>query len=283
MKNYVKLFCASIFAFFFTVTIINATLNQHKADEIVSQKVKELFCLINENWTYAEYDNEYYTESEYWKPIIVDGPDFKYVTLKLINHRCNVIEALRDLPTKKARLECATVFSLVKSLCLLELMGENNFNIWLKDLSKYQYKPSEDGFFNSIQGVFYAEKQAEESGFYYIHNHPSYNKLKPSGNAAGYNGFLFPDQTFITFDPHHFIEPKSIEDTQRILFNDLLSYEHVYNHDLHTIFKIQYGSDNGFNKILETCLAKKQASEKPFNFDANRINRYLKKGVSVLY
>jgi hypothetical protein len=201
MKKFVRLFGFLIFSVFFT-TASNATYTQDQVDAIVNHKVKEMFDLINENWGYMypvkinpdEKNADFYTNasSEFWTTACTESR----LSPKLIDSNCNMIEALRNLPTKKALLECAIVSNLVKILCLLELMCEENFNKYLFTLQKRANMDRIDGkFFQTMAEQF--QIMTTDFGFTFIKNCKFYSDVKPFGCALGFNGYLFPDHTFL--------------------------------------------------------------------------------------
>lgn len=273
MKIYAKLFIALMLSVFIT-TSSNATYTQEQVDEIVSIKAKETYDLINANWTYPQIDEALYTESEFWKPMIASS----YATVKLTNPQCNIIKAFCELPIKAGHLECMVAVKLVKILCLLELLGEDKFNEWLQILPKTtgsQY--SDPLFFHVIPDRFFVLKG--NTGFYYVTNHNAYTTIKPKGIGCGYNGFLFQDQKFISFDPVHFKETKSIVETQHILFEDIMSDENVEKINLHQALKTQYVGEDGFANFRLNCLETKQQSQPIWKFSADKINAFMDSGI----
>ncbi|MDP3532170.1 MAG: hypothetical protein Q8S31_02650 [Alphaproteobacteria bacterium] len=280
MKIYAKLFIALMLSVFIA-TSSNATYTQEQVDEIVSIKAKETFDLINLNWSYLQNLNDLNAESAFWTPTLAK-PSINsaiYPTLKLNDTQCDIIEAFRDLPTKPAHLECTIVVKLVKNLCLLELLGEDKFNEWLQILPKTTGRhPSDPLFFHVIPDRFFSVKN-EGSGFYYVANHSGYTTMKPKGIGCGYNGFLFQDQQFISFDPVHFKETKSIEETQHILFEDIMSDENVEKINLHQALKTQYVGEDGFANFRLNCLETKQQSQPIWKFSADKINAFMDSGI----
>lgn len=274
MKKYIFLCCA--FLFFVVLSAeTKAVLTQEQIDDIVNAKAKEVYDLINMNWTYPEDNDDLYTASEFWKPVVVTP----YISLILCNPNCNIIEALRDLPTKPGRLECMVAVKLVKILCLLELMGEENFNKWIDKIPEITgRKKSDNLFFHVIPDRFFILKG--NAGFYYIRNHNAYTKIKPNGIACGYNGYLFQDQQFISFDPNNFNETKHVEEVQRILFDDIMSDKNVAMFVLHHLLKAQYkNDDDGFYKFRSNCLDEAQQKQPIWQFGADKINAFIENDV----
>ncbi|MDP1723491.1 MAG: hypothetical protein Q8L85_02170 [Alphaproteobacteria bacterium] len=279
MKQHVKFLSIFMFIIFFT-TASNATYTQEQVDEIVNQKAKETFDLINENWSYLQNLDDLNTASVFWIPALAK-PSINsaiYPTLKLNDTQCDIIEAFRDLPTKPAHLECTIVVKLVKNLCLLELLGEDKFNEWLQILPKTTGRhPSDPLFFHVIPDRFFV--LGGDTGFYYVANHSGYTTIKPKGIGCGYNGFLFQNQQFISFDPVHFKETKSIEETQHILFEDIMSDENVEKINLHQVLKKQYAGDDSFTNFCQDCLEEKQKTQPIWKFNADKINAFMDNGI----
>lgn len=280
MKKYAKLFCILMLSIFFE-TESNAIYTQDQVDEIVSIKANEIYDLINSNWSYLQNLDDLNTASVFWTPTF-SKPSIhskSYPTLKLNNTQCDIIQAFRDLPTKPARLECTITIKLVKILCLLELLGEDKFNEWLQILPTTTGRHYSDPlFFHVIPDRFFSVKN-EGPGFYYVVNHKAYTTIKPAGIGCGYNGFLFQDQQFISFDPIHFKETKSIKETQHILFEDIMSDENVEKNNLHQMLKNQYTGDDGFTKFRLNCLEEQQHSQPIWKFSADKINAFIENNI----
>ena len=248
------------------------SLTQEEIDEGVSKKVTEIFSSINSNWEYV-YSNEEgtaviaYIDSLFWEVTT----EYSALSLRLKNPNCNIVDALQELPKNKGLLDCTVAQTTAIILCLLDLLGEEKFNIYIDKLKEATKLDFSDGkFFILISQVVLAEGSIP--GFTYITNHEDYSRVKAVGACSGYNGYIFSDRTFISFSPLHLKEAQSVEKVQRILFEDMMSDKDVSCSERYVEIKQLY--ENNFDAFLKH-INERQKSKKILHFNVDSINKLI--------
>ena len=232
---------------------VSTLKTQADVNAIVARVAQETYGKINDNWTYVLSDagSEMTTDSTFWEPQYVKGMammgDKKVATkipsLILKTSPEHLIEALEDLISKPAQLECTIALKTVQILCLKELLGKDLFTVFAtafyKVLGDHQNWTIEE-FFHELPLQFLTpeEGSATFGSIFYITNIPQYAKFKPNGNSRGENVFCVNPDKFIGFGESYKKGPLALNEIQADLFNSFILENDVKQEDMTNFRKI---------------------------------------------
>lgn len=266
-------------------------LSQQEIQKRTIIAAKAVYQQINKNWTYLPAEESFTpsTESSYWTPKWISTHTISNektakanaLTLVLNDPIENLSEALKDLVSKPAVLECTTALMTVKAYVLLALLGQEKFNAYAKAFynGMIQQNWSLDEFFFELPRQFLKSEEMPSplsGSSTYILNISLYNVFKPHGNGIGSNLFCVGNDLYVGFSKMYQDDPKSLEDVEKqdyTLFcqKDDLSREK----DEHT--KLIKSWTNGFQDFQ--TLRRSEQTEYPCEtFDEELLNDYLQTG-----
>lgn len=180
----------------------------------VASTATKAYGLMNTNWSYAAPGEKLTTTSPYWEATYIKGRSLQngvqiessIPTLILKTKPDNLMEALDNLVTKPASLECTIALSTAKILALREILGKkyfHNFASSFYNLLKRTPNASVEEFFHELplQFIKTIPGKAIPGSIGYITNIPHYSTFKPGGNARGDNLFCVNDDAYQCFYP----------------------------------------------------------------------------------
>ncbi|HUX79556.1 MAG TPA: hypothetical protein VMW10_07450, partial [Alphaproteobacteria bacterium] len=173
---------------------------QKKINDVVVSTATKVYEKINTNWHYVDPHSQMQTESTMWEPkwivglSLIDGEkqETRIPTLILKTSPDKLIEALEDLITKPASLECTIALTTAKIFCLREILGQDYFNRYTTAFYRLLETREDwdvEQFFHELPLQFLTnlEGKAIPGSITYVTNIPLYPYFKPHGNGRGSN------------------------------------------------------------------------------------------------
>lgn len=250
--------------------------------ELVNTRVvkvaKENYAKINQNWVYIEAGEYPSTQSEYWKNIIINMQGTKCHGLMRSKKPGTYREALVDLISKPAKLECLTALVTVKLLATAEILGDN-FENFVKYFTKYvapKFQVKEEEIFAEMSLYCWKESdclQVEAGGIHYFNNVPEYGQVK-KGNVTGHNVICVGNNKYVVF---YGGGKKGIVSKEKI-FEEFR--EDFFNEDgvifgkekKHKELCEKYKDERKYYSICDDI----QKNKKPFYFNVEKVKNFLK-------
>lgn len=273
----------------FTINAIHA--NQDDVNAIVCTSAEDTYQKINKNWQYVDANNTLSTESTFWEPKWINtnnntnGGVGSLPTLILKTDPNNIVEALIDLISKPASLECTIALTTTKILALKEILGEDKFidyAIKFYNILNHTSLSSitSDEFFHElpVQFITSFEGNPIPGSIAYLTNLDKYALIKPNGNSRGLNVLCINPNQYIAFD--HIFEngPQDDETIRQDQFESFCEESDVENNkEFHTKLCTMFNqnADMFFNLV-------QHQQNKNFNFyqlfDEKKIKEFIEEG-----
>ena len=127
-------FLFSIFSSAFAMDKGDLHPYQSHVNAVVDLTAEDTLSKINNIWSYADFKEEQTTTSKFWKTkkirikanVLGKSEERLFTTLVLTTSPAEIIDALEDLITKPAALECTIALTTVKLFCMKNVMGKRS-------------------------------------------------------------------------------------------------------------------------------------------------------------
>jgi hypothetical protein len=266
---------------------------QSDVNHIVVSTAEKVYKSINQHWTYAKAGEgeKLSTTSAFWTKKNIKGKlnnnrlleECKNIPTLILNTTPDkIIEALEDLISKPASLECTIALTTTKIFCLKELLGREAFcryaSAFYKAIETSDTWKVEE-FFHELPLQFIARGQGKAipGSIVYITNIPLYSHFKPFGNGTGSNVFCTAEDGYIGFSAIYKNGHQCLEKIESQDFNLFVQPNDVEkNHDQHAKICNTLNFDS-FVKIRRKA-QEKEAINIYQIFDFKEITNFLETG-----
>lgn len=194
-------------------------------DQRVKQSVRETYARMNSAWSYPEgeesdIDDKMVTHAKAWTIDTIshtfqkDGQTIvaRMRTFVLKDEPHTILEALDELVTSPAQVDCTLALMTAQAFALRALMGDTLFRKYAVLL--HDSLSNKTTFFSALPRHFLRLRHTpiREGHFYHITNVPQYGTLNPYGYDAGHNVFFLGENLHIGFGPFFRDGPKPEKD-----------------------------------------------------------------------
>ena len=266
---------------------------QTQVNQIVVNTAREVYGLINQNWSYvpAGKGHNPKVEAQNWKAQYIKQRAFSEGKECLVNIPTLVFNgkteefenSLENLIQQPATLECTCALTTIKIFALKNLLGDyfvNYVDYFKRQMEEREWASEE--FYHELPAQFIEDDQPSNAGpgyIVYISNIPSYLHFKPNGNGRGSNLIQVTEQEYLGFSSIYKEGPQpfnAIAEQDRYLFclESDVETEHAHHKKICTV--INQTPERFYQEFL-----KAQGKQPVFYFDINRINEFLQTGKFV--
>ncbi len=267
---------------------------QLAVNEIVAAMSQKVYAKINENWQYPKPHRRLYTDSYHWdvrnvqRRTFIDGglDNVSVSTMVLMGSEDKLDEALIDLISRPATLECGIALVTVKLCCLRALLGREHFKSYARAfnavIQNHQHLGPDD-FFHEF-GMQFLKRGlgvTTPGSLCYIANIPHYSQIKPHGNGTGSNLICTSINTYIGFSDIYKSGPQPLDVIQEQDFHLFLQTDDVE----------RYGDGHRqlsecFRLFPQTFVHMHLNAQEPYNFhmifDLTTLERFRQTGEVIL-